>query len=490
MVNLSTKSLLALVWACAALATPLITEPVWSHDLTARDDTPCPDTGYTSRNGMNFTTYCNSNNGGNDAMERKWFTSPSMADCMEHCSRYWGNSEGCYGVVWREDNKCWIRNSNTTVSGVKPSTDKTHSALIAANTYARIDPTCPDTDLSTHTIDGVPGLGYTLHCNKVIGGYDTCWSGYPKPCWDLQHVDGVFIGFYHTKTLEECVRICTDQSPLCKGVSWNPDYSIGFANCWPKTGYENAINTPAEKDGILHSVTITSFDSVDDSCPSTETYSTTNNNNFDIHCGQANDGTNLTQVHTQNVTSCMNSCATTDKCVGVVFDTTLQDGFKNCYLKNTTSTTRTTSTTSNKASVMYASLSGSSIPSSSSTSTAGNSTSGSNSNSNSSSSSSSGSKAWIAGPVVGGVVGLAIVAGAAIWWRRRKSNAEVGEKHDGVQYDTVPGYSPGQNPYGAEQQTAYAHPMNEADPGAVRNELPETTKYAHRSGHEGLHEAP
>ena len=77
-----------------------------------------------------------------------------------------------------------------------------------------------------------------------------------------------------------------------------------------------------------------------------------------------------------------------------------------------------------------------------------------------------------------------------MWWRRRKGNAEVGEKHDGVQYDTVPGYSPGQNPYGAEQQTAYAHPMNEADPGAVRNELPETTKYAHRSGHEGLHEAP
>ncbi|KAL1653170.1 hypothetical protein SLS61_004416 [Didymella pomorum] len=173
---------------------------------------------------MSFTTYCKSNNPGHDAMDIKYFTSPSMADCMEHCSRYWGNGEGCYGVVWREDNKCWIRDGNTTVSGVVASTDGTHSALVASNTYENIDTSCPDNDLSTHTIDGLPGLGYTLQCNKVIGGFDTCWSGYPKPCWDTQHVEGAFIGFYHAKTLAECVRICADQSPLCKGVSWNPDY--------------------------------------------------------------------------------------------------------------------------------------------------------------------------------------------------------------------------------------------------------------------------
>jgi hypothetical protein len=85
---------------------------------------------------------------------------------MEHCSRYWGNGEGCYGVVWREDNKCWIRDSNTTVSGVVASTDGTHSALVASNTYEKIDPSCPDTDLSTHTLGGLPGLGYTLNATK------------------------------------------------------------------------------------------------------------------------------------------------------------------------------------------------------------------------------------------------------------------------------------------------------------------------------------
>lgn len=410
-------------------------------------------------------------------MDIKWFPSPSMADCMEHCSRYWGKSEGCYGVVWREDNKCWIRNSNTTVSSIKASTDGTHSALVASNTYDKIDTTCPDVDLSTHTLDAVPGLGYTVQCNKVIGGFDTCWSGYPKPCWDVQHVEGAFVGFYHTKTLEECVRICVDQSPLCKGVSWNPDYSIGFANCWPKTGFsDNAISTPPTKDGVLHSVTITSLDLPDTDCPSSKTYSTTDNNNFDIHCGQLNEGTNITSIHTQNITSCMDSCATTEKCVGVVFDSTLQNGFKNCYLQNTTSTT------SNKASATFAALSGSNIPTSSLSPS-------STPSPSSSSSSSPPSKAWIAGPVVGGLVGLAIIFGATFWWRRRRQTANTAgaEKDAGGHYSVAPVQSPSLGPHSAPQQTGRFY---EIDAAAARNELPETTKYAHRTGEGEVHEAP
>lgn len=388
-----------------------------------------------------------------------------MADCMEHCSRYWGDGEGCYGVVWREDEKCWIRNSNTTVSGVVESTDGTHSALVGPDTYDKIDTACPGADLSTHTIDGLPGLGYTLQCDKVIAGFTTCWSGDPKPCWDAQHLGGFFVGFFHTKTLDECVRICAGQSPLCKAVSWNPDYSIGFANCWPKTGWsDNALATPSAKNGVIHSVTITSVDRIDTDCPSQSTYTTTSNRRFDVHCGQLNEGTNITQVHTQNMTACMDSCATTDKCVGVVFDSTLQNGFNNCYLQNTTSTI------SEKASASFAALLASSIPSSTPE----------HPNSGSASSDSE-SKAWIAGPVVGGLAGLAILAGAFLWWRRRqKSTATAREKHGGVQYDTAP------------QQTGYydAHMVNEADPEATRSEMPATTKYAHHTGEGALHEAP
>jgi hypothetical protein len=422
-------------------------------------------------------------------MDRKWFESPSMEDCMEHCSRYWGKSEGCYGIVWRGDNKCWIRNSNVTVAGLQASTEDIHSAMIAQNTYAKLDTSCPGTDLSTHTLDGVPGLGYTLHCNKVIGDFDTCWSGYPRPCWDVQHVDGAFIGYFHTKTLEECVRICTDQSPLCKGVSWNPDYSIGYANCWPKTGYGNdKIVKPPTSQGIIHSVAITSLDLPDKNCPTDKTYSTTSNNNFNVNCGQTNDGTNITSVHSLNITSCMDTCATTDKCVGVVFDTTLQDGFKNCYLKNTTSTV------SDRAYASFALLAGSGIPSStpspSSNSNAPNSSGANNKNNNSSGSSSnsdggSTSKAWIAGPVVGGLLFLAIIAGALFWWRRRKAASAAGAGGKGP-YEAASGYATG----GGGHQGAAYHPVQEADPSSTRMELPATTKYAHRSGEGVVHEAP
>jgi len=94
--------------------------------------------------------------------------------------------------------------------------------------------------------------------------------------------------------------------------------------------------------------------------------------------------------------------------------------------------------------------------------------------------------------VVGGLAGLAIIAGAVFWWRRRRNNAVTGEKHDGVQYDAAPGYSPGLSPHGVPQQTGYydAHVVNEADPGAIRSEMPATTKYAHRTGEGEVHEAP
>jgi hypothetical protein len=35
-----------------------------------------------------------------------------------------------------------------------------------------------------------------------------------------------------------------------------------------------------------------------------------------------------------------------------------------------------------------------------------------------------------------------------------------------------------------------AHPLSEVDGGMTRNELPETTKYAHRTGEGEVHEAP
>ncbi|KAF2791035.1 hypothetical protein K505DRAFT_351576 [Melanomma pulvis-pyrius CBS 109.77] len=388
------ESLLAAIWASAALATPLIAEPLLSRDVVT-----CPPT-YTTKNGLNFTSYCEKNNPGNDALPP--FLVSSMQECMEHCSRYWGDGEGCFGVVWREDQNCWLRTSNTTSSNMID--DKgIHAALVVEGEMDPLDTKCPETDLSIHTLDGSPGIGYTVHCGKVVTGFDTCWSGYPS-C-----LDAPYIGFYHATSLEDCLQNCVKEHPLCRGVTYNPSLKIGFANCWPKTGFGNTLQNPDTTMGVSHSATITSLDRIDSTCPSDKTYDASGNKAFDIQCGKVNAGTNITSVHMQNVTSCMDLCASSNNgCVGVVFDTSLASGYENCYLQNTTSVM------SDLASGTYALLTGSSIPKSSSTNVPASGTTEKKS-----------SKAWIAGPVIGVILGIALIAGAILFFRRRKAKSAV-----------------------------------------------------------------
>lgn len=387
-----------------------------------------------------------------------------MQDCMEHCSRYWGSGEGCYGVVWVEaSGDCWLRNSTTSASGLVPLAGN-YAALVDSGEMNGVDTACPNTDLSINTIPGVDGIQYTTHCKKAISGYDDCFDGYPHPCWDSP-----YSGFYHTDSLEDCLKICVDQHPLCRGVTWNPGLEIGFANCWPKTGFSDTLTDPTSKMGVLHSATITQIDSIDTDCPSAKTYAAKGSQNFDIHCGQSSGGTNITSIHTQNVTACMDACATSDdKCIGALFDSSLAGGFKNCYLQNTTSVT------SDQASATYAVLSSASASSSSGS----NSTSGGSG----SSSGSSGSNAWIAGPVIGAIAGLAIIGFAIFWWRRRKANSAMGGAAEkgpsdvhAAGYGPAPAYSPGVNHNG---QPYFDAPAGEMD-ATPTTELPASTKYAH-----------
>ncbi|KAF2469668.1 uncharacterized protein BDR25DRAFT_46991 [Lindgomyces ingoldianus] len=466
---ISRSSFVALAWISAAFATScesrrphlhphsslngtsvVIAEPIESRDLEIRATSKCPDK-YTTRNGMNFTTYCEQNNPFNDALDP--FQVGSMEECMERCSRYWGNGEGCFGIVWREDQYCWIRNSTVSTAGITNETG-IHSALVEAKDMKPLNQDCPFDDLSTHDLNN--GIGYTVHCGKVIGNNDACFQGYPS-C-----LPSPFIGYYHATSLQDCLNICVEQHPLCRAVSYNPGLEIGFANCWPKTGFEN-FGDPTSNMGVLHSAALTSIERIDSTCPSDKSYTAQGNKKFEIHCGQLNGGTNITSIHRQNITACMNACANSDKgCVGIVFDSTLAYGYNNCYLQNTTSVI------SDQASATYAILSGSSIPSSSGTPPPGG-----NSDSGGSS-----SKAWIAGPVVGGIVAIAIIAFAAFWWRRRK-NAKVKQE-----YAPAPAYSPYSGPGGGVDMTNHpGAPLSELGGyhtvEMATSEYQPVTKYAH-----------
>ncbi|KAF2824451.1 hypothetical protein CC86DRAFT_468569 [Ophiobolus disseminans] len=460
MMVLARRSLVALTLANIAFATqPWLEDTIVGRNLALRqsDTSKCDPFGYRSQNGQNYTTYCEQNNPFNDAQPP--FSSPSMQDCMEHCSRFWGKREGCYGIVWVEKNtECWIRNSTTSTTNLRPA-EGHYSALVKEGEMSGFDTKCPFPDSSVQTLSGVDGLGYTVNCNKVIQGSDECFSGVPKPC------TGSYYGFHHTETMEQCLRICVDSHPLCKAVSWSPDLKIGFANCWLKRDFsESSLVSSPNNAGVLHSATITRIDPVEKTCPSDKAYVSRAGGNakFDIHCGQDSAGSNITSIHSRNITSCMDACAQSDKkCVGVVFDSSLNNGFKNCYLKNTTSTTP------DQPSATYAFLSGSGIPGSPSPSST---------SSSSSPSSSSPSKAWIAGPVLGGIAALGLIAFAVFWLRRRK-NKKLHEKNAAGLggYAVAPPYSSGY-----QDARAYAGPPNELNgQDHVAREMPGTTKYAH-----------
>jgi hypothetical protein len=110
-------------------------------------------------------------------------------------------------------------------------------------------------------------MKYTMRCDKVVLAAGTCWD----------EVDDCLVppfrGFYHTETFDECLKICVEQHPLCRAISWNPGPEIGFANCWPKTDFnDSSLIDSSPNDGTFHSATITQIDQIDTKCPESSSY--------------------------------------------------------------------------------------------------------------------------------------------------------------------------------------------------------------------------
>lgn len=419
-----------------------------------------------------------------------------MSGCMEYCSRFWGSGEGCFGVVWREsDGSCWMRNSTTSrLSNNKTIYTKTlededgiHSALVDLNQMKPLDTDCPAPDKSRHNLEGVDGISYTVQCNKDIGGaYDTHWS--------YEYHDNPFQAYYHASSLDDCVQKCVGEHPLCRGVVYVPGLQGGYANCWPKTGYPSPLLAVNPQLKVTHSALIDSITTPDTECNKNDTYTSTKDDskNFAVHCGQTNQGTNMTMVHTQNFTSCMETCAGNKQgCVGVVYDSTLQGGYNNCYLQNTSSVFN------DVGSSMYAVLTGAKPKQSDSGSGSGSgSGSNNNGNNNNDKDKDSGSKAWIAGAVIGPILGLALIGAAIFFFRRSKARgapaAGVSEADDGaIKHNPyvnssgsggpAPAYAP------VPQYSPHAAPseLGGGDHQMVEMEGQSAAKYAHKGGLSG-----
>jgi hypothetical protein len=177
--------------------------------------------------------------------------------------------------------------------------------------------------------------------------------------------------------------------------------------------------------GTIHTATINSLDYIDTKCPSSSTYTASSGSQttYEVHCGKVNNGVNITSLHLTNVTACIEACASissTQNCTGVVFDSSMQGGYENCYLQNTTGVVN------DQAQATYAIVAGSGLstegPASSSRSGTGSDVEGGKGK----------SKAWIAGPVIGVVAGLALVGAALFFWRRRKASVSASAAKRGL----------------------------------------------------------
>lgn len=324
----------------------------------------------------------------------------NLEECMELCSRFWNEaaSEGCFGAVLTLNNmECWIKNStvNDNDPNTNPAPPGTQSALVVREDMEALNKECVDG--STHRLDSIE---YTIHCGKFINNNDARWQGYPS------YNERPYKAFYHAKDIEECMKFCIAEHPLCRAVTFNPNLETGYANCWPKTGAPSLDPSPSGR--TSHSAVIDSLDIIDTECPKDKSYAAPGDKHFEIHCSQVNTGRNITSLHMKNITSCLDACASsTQNCTGIVFDSSLQAGYQNCYLQNSTNVII------DREKATYALLTDSTpTPSSNDaheTPDDGN--------------SEEGSKAWIAGAVIGGVAGVAIIAFAIFWWRRRKNKS-------------------------------------------------------------------
>lgn len=354
-----------------------------------RDLSTCSPNQYTSPIGLEFELHCDQNFLTGDIA---YAGGQNITDCMNACSL---SRRRCYAVVFDDSTQTCYYNYNITNSDDLVTKNANTAAIANAPQLATpSDLNCPyhNTKIEKTT----SGMVFEILCNIDMPFGDYC----PSSSTTCQT---------HTDTLEECMERCSQAHPLCHGVSWNPDMIMGYANCYLKILNASGGKIQTQDGFIVHSASAHLDQTpVDSTCPTALTYTANNGNELNISCYEGRKGaSNFTAYHDARLDGCIDRCANHEgqKCVGVTFDFAMESGFENCYLLNATGSP-------DKGMKSHFAQFSDSIDTTSTTT----------SNTRQSS-----SKAWIAGPVVGGVV-LALLALGLFFWRRsqkRNRNREL-----------------------------------------------------------------
>jgi hypothetical protein len=322
----------------------------------------------------------------------------------------------CYGVSYNhDDGHCYLKTADVVGTEVSGGDKYTHSALVTpVSQLVNTDMSCQFGDEATPKTDN--GLEFTVHCGSDIVDGDYCPpSSNSSTCpW-------------HAKSLSDCMNQCSLSHPLCSGVSYNPSMEMGYPNCYPKNNFGRAgFSTPQF---TMHSA-IATFSNITTKCADKDKITASNNKQLTLQCNQYRAGNDISVYHETSLQKCADTCATYSaggkSCLGVVFDSTMELGWENCYLKGATGTPLYNSTAT------FALITGVKDTSSSSSSSSS-STSSSSTASKGSAKKSSGSKAWVAGVVVAAIIALCLIAGFVVWKRKQRGRSKNFPRDDIVE---------------------------------------------------------
>ena len=362
----------------------------------ARRSTQCPTSPYTCPNGLTFDQSCGRSLNDDDNSWLSTNNQPSFQACMNSCGVW---SSRCNAVAYNDKTTHCLLFSG----GAGAFTNATSNGSVAyfggvarpSQLQAPIDLSCPYPQNSVQTIKS--SERFQVLCGQDFGGDGGDFCPDNLMPWRCP---------VHANTLEECMDFCSHAHPLCKGVTWNPDMQNGYGNCYMKNNPTGAVpSTPT--DVLAHSaeVTVTFYSDVDPSCPTNDSYVSPSGSNFTIHCYDGREGSqNFTSVHRYNLEECMDTCDSNIEqgCAGVIFDMSMELGYDNCYLLNDSGSP------SYGANASFAQLKQSTHSGASSMHADGGGS----------------SEAWIAGPVIGVLAFLAMLAVCFVYWRRRRSRSQ------------------------------------------------------------------
>lgn len=361
-------------------------------------------TTYTTSNGLEFDVYpCAQNPSGTNAFYD--FDTANMTECMEKCTIQGDGSEPCVAAVFNVKNPhCWVLNSTlNSADSLINNTDVITAIVSDFSSFENLDLSCSNG--STQTTAN--GLEFEVYCEKDLSDNNL----------DFQPINGSTL--LHADSLHDCMELCSTMRPKCYGVTYDPGMISGYHNCFPKGPGATVNDLSYYAPGIS---ALAKFES-DFTCTGGK-YNASDGIVFNMTCNEYADGQDITTVYESTFDDCISACAnytppqgqTGGECNAVLYQHDGTDGYENCYLMTTA---QANGTRSGWQLGVRLDSTGQTVP-------------GVSPGGQGSSKSGGGgsSKAWIAGPVVGAIVAIAILLGACFWWRKGRSSKGLGRPQE------------------------------------------------------------